>query len=67
VQINIRDDGQAVLIDITDDGYGGADANVTGGLRGLRDRVATVDGTLHIDSPAGEGTRIVATIPLETP
>ena len=35
------------------------------GLRGLRDRVAALDGALTVDSPTDRGTRIVAEIPLE--
>jgi signal transduction histidine kinase len=38
-------------------------ANGTG-LRGLADRVAALDGTLVLDSPAGRGTRLRAEIPL---
>ena len=34
------------------------------GCAGLRDRVAALDGTLHVDSPTDHGTRIVAEIPL---
>jgi signal transduction histidine kinase len=50
---------------VADDGVGGADATVGSGLRGLADRVAALEGSLHVDSPVGEGTRIVAVIPLE--
>jgi signal transduction histidine kinase len=34
------------------------------GLRGLADRIAALDGTLPLDSPPGEGTRLHAEIPL---
>lgn len=54
-------DGRLEL-EVEDDGVGGA--NPAGaGLRGLRDRVASVDGTLRVDSPTGRGTRIRAEIP----
>jgi signal transduction histidine kinase len=51
-------------IEIADDGGGGADPAAGSGLRGLADRVAALGGRLEILSPAGGGTRIVATIPL---
>jgi len=50
-------------IEIEDDGTGGA-AVGEGGLLGLRDRLATLDGRLAVDSPDGGGTRVTATIPL---
>jgi signal transduction histidine kinase len=56
-----RADGQ-VSIEVTDDGVGGADA-AGAGLRGLRDRVETLDGSLRVDSEAGHGTRVTAAIP----
>ena len=52
-----------VTIDVVDDGVGGADAAHGSGLRGLADRLAAVDGTLAVDSPAGGGTRLHAEIP----
>ena len=52
-----------VSIEVTDDGVGGADAGRGSGLRGLEDRLAALDGTLSLDSPAGEGTRLRAKIP----
>jgi signal transduction histidine kinase len=57
------EDGTAV-IEIRDDGAGGADASSGTGLRGLADRVGALDGTLRVDSPAGEGTVIRAVIPI---
>src|SRR3954464_1381837 len=50
-------------VEIRDDGVGGADAGRGSGLRGLADRVAALDGTLALDSPAGRGTRVRAEIP----
>jgi signal transduction histidine kinase len=58
-----RRDGAAV-IEISDDGVGGADISAGSGLRGLRDRVEALDGRLAIESPPGGGTRIRAEIPL---
>ena len=49
-----------VTIEVSDDGVGGADAGRGSGLRGLEDRLAALDGTLSLDSPAGRGTRLRA-------
>jgi signal transduction histidine kinase len=49
---------------VRDDGDGGADPSSGSGLRGLRDRIEALDGSLDIDSPPGVGTTIVAEIPL---
>jgi signal transduction histidine kinase len=57
-----RSDGR-VLVDVMDDGVGGADAARGSGLRGLADRVAALDGTLSLESPPGRGTRLHAEIP----
>ena len=54
-----------LAIEVADDGVGGADPPRGFGLRGLADRVEALGGTLRVDSPPGEGTRIEATIPLE--
>jgi PAS domain S-box-containing protein len=57
-------DGYA-LVEVADDGVGGADPTAGSGLRGLADRVGALDGRLEITSPEGEGTRIRAEIPVE--
>jgi signal transduction histidine kinase len=57
-------DGGRLVVTITDDGVGGADPAAGSGLRGLRDRVEALGGTLSVESPAGAGTRVVATLPL---
>jgi signal transduction histidine kinase len=59
-----RDHGSAV-VEIADDGVGGADATRGTGLRGLIDRVEALDGTFTVDSRAGEGTRITALLPCD--
>jgi signal transduction histidine kinase len=56
-------DGE-LLVEVTDDGVGGADATRGSGLRGLADRVAAVDGRLEIVSPPGGGTRLNVRIPI---
>lgn len=57
------EDGRASL-EVNDDGIGGADESRGSGIRGLRDRVAAVDGTLSVTSPPGGGTRLRCLIPL---
>jgi signal transduction histidine kinase len=55
-------DGNAI-VEVADDGVGGADAAGGTGLRGLADRVDALDGSLLVESPPGEGTLIRAVIP----
>ena len=57
-----RRNGLAV-IEIADDGVGGADETAGTGLQGLADRVAALDGTLRILSPPGAGTVVTAELP----
>jgi signal transduction histidine kinase len=56
------DDG-ALRIEVCDDGVGGARPDGSG-LLGLADRLAVLDGRLHIESPAEGGTVLAADIPL---
>jgi PAS domain S-box-containing protein len=53
-----------VVIDVADDGVGGADVGQGSGLRGLGDRVEALGGRLDVRSPTGEGTRVHAELPL---
>jgi signal transduction histidine kinase len=62
--VSARVEDDTAVIEIRDDGSGGADASSGSGLRGLADRVGALDGTLRVDSPAGAGTVIRASIPL---
>jgi signal transduction histidine kinase len=57
------EDGRAV-VEVADDGIGGADPQRGSGLRGLSDRVEALDGHLAIESEAGEGTIVRAEIPV---
>jgi signal transduction histidine kinase len=59
----IREDGRLV-VEVDDDGVGGADASKGSGLRGLADRVEALSGCLHVQSEPGRGTRVRAEIPL---
>jgi signal transduction histidine kinase len=54
----------AVVIEIADDGVGGADDALGSGLRGLADRVDALDGRLRVASPAGVGTTVTAELPV---
>ena len=55
--------GDALVVEVRDDGRGGADPVSGSGLRGLRDRVEAVGGRLETTSPVGGGTVIRATLP----
>jgi signal transduction histidine kinase len=56
-------DGELV-VEIADDGVGGAVEMAGTGLQGLRDRVEAVGGVFGVDSAPGRGTRVRAVIPL---
>jgi signal transduction histidine kinase len=55
-----------VVIEVVDDGVGGASRDAGSGLRGLTDRVEALGGTLELSSPIGLGTRVRAEIPCST-
>jgi signal transduction histidine kinase len=58
----VRTNGN-VVVEIVDDGIGGADTERGSGLRGLADRVEALDGRLRVWTPPGHGTRVRAEIP----
>ena len=62
----VVEDG-ALEIEVRDDGRGGADADAGSGLLGLRDRVEAGEGTLSISSAPGEGTTVLARLPIGAP
>jgi signal transduction histidine kinase len=64
VSVSARVPDGRLVIEVTDDGIGGADPARGSGLRGLADRVEALAGSLRTDSPAGAGTRLTAEIPL---
>ena len=65
VAVRIASVGNALHVEIEDDGVGGADPERGSGLRGLADRVAAVGGRFAVESPTGGGTRIRAELPCE--
>ena len=60
----VREDGEARL-EVVDEGRGGADERAGSGVRGLRDRVEALGGTLVVETGERGGTRIGARIPCE--
>jgi signal transduction histidine kinase len=52
-----------VVVEIVDNGVGGADTENGSGLRGLADRVEALGGRLRVWTPLGGGTRVQAEIP----
>ncbi|HEY4608829.1 MAG TPA: histidine kinase, partial [Ilumatobacteraceae bacterium] len=50
-------------VEVADDGSGGADVDAGTGLSGIADRIATVGGSLRIESPIGDGTRFALELP----
>jgi PAS domain S-box-containing protein len=62
--IGARRHGESLVVEIADDGIGGADPSGGSGLRGLADRVEALGGALEVESEPGSGTRIRAAIPL---
>jgi signal transduction histidine kinase len=56
--------GGELVVEVRDDGAGGATLDAGSGLRGLADRVGALDGTLELESEPGAGTLVRARIPL---
>jgi PAS domain S-box-containing protein len=65
VRVEISQLNGHALVEVSDDGVGGADPTRGSGLRGLADRLSALNGTLEVESPPGEGTCIRAEIPIE--
>ena len=63
VTIDVATTQDHVVVEVVDDGIGGADTERGSGLRGLADRVEALGGTLRVWSPRGGGTRVCAEIP----
>jgi signal transduction histidine kinase len=64
VVVRVTADDHAALVEIVDDGVGGADPAQGSGLRGLADRVEALGGALRLESPPDGGTRLAAELPL---
>jgi signal transduction histidine kinase len=58
--VSIAHSDGRLVVEVEDDGKGGADASRGSGLRGLADRVEVLDGSISLSSPEGEGTRLRA-------
>ncbi len=61
--VRLLQSGPTLDVEVRDDGPGGADVTAGSGLRGLRDRVEAVGGSLEVVSPAGGGTSVHAVLP----
>jgi signal transduction histidine kinase len=64
VEVRVGPVAGQLLVEVADDGRGGADAACGTGLVGLADRVEALGGRLEVDSPPGGGTRVSACLPL---
>jgi signal transduction histidine kinase len=63
-QIELRTTEDAVVVEIRDNGRGGADAAKGSGIRGLADRVEALGGRFELVSPANQGTAVRVELPL---
>ncbi|MEZ5143158.1 MAG: sensor histidine kinase [Acidimicrobiales bacterium] len=61
--VRIEQRADRLVVDVTDDGIGGADPALGTGLHGLADRAASVDGTFTVDSPVGGPTLVHVELP----
>ncbi len=66
-EVALSHTGDRLVIEVRDDGVGGADPAAGSGLAGIADRVAALDGKLALDSPPGGGTVLRAEIPCAAP
>jgi PAS domain S-box-containing protein len=63
--VRLANEADALVVEVRDDGIGGASASTGSGLSGLADRVGACDGSLSVTSPPGEGTLVRAVLPLQ--
>ncbi len=62
-QVRVTREGPRLVVEVADDGVGGAEPSGGSGLRGLADRVDALDGRLIVVSPPGAGTSVRAELP----
>jgi signal transduction histidine kinase len=67
VRIDLSLEETALKLRIDDDGVGGADPTRGSGLLGLKDRIESLGGTIHVVSPCGGGTSLVVEVPVPSP
>jgi signal transduction histidine kinase len=63
VSVSVGQENGSAIVEVADDGIGGADPAQGSGLRGLADRIEALGGRLAVESPRGQGTRLRAEIP----
>jgi len=63
--VKLANGGESLVVEVRDDGVGGAQPGTGSGLSGLADRVGACDGSLSVLSPPGEGTLVRAVLPLQ--
>jgi signal transduction histidine kinase len=61
--VDVTREGDELVVEVVDDGVGGADSERGTGLRGLADRVEALGGRLRVWTPSGGGTRVRAQMP----
>jgi signal transduction histidine kinase len=61
--VDVARESGTLIVEVADDGKGGADPATGSGLRGLADRVEALDGRLRVWSPPAGGTKLRAEIP----
>ncbi len=61
--VRLEREGDRLVVEVDDDGVGGASLDAGEGLRGLADRVEVVGGRFSVDSRIGDGTRVRAELP----
>jgi signal transduction histidine kinase len=61
--VTVTNGNGRLAVEVSDDGVGGADIALGTGLRGLSDRLATIEGRLDVESEPGRGTTLRASIP----
>jgi signal transduction histidine kinase len=64
ISIDLTGRTDVLVLRVTDDGVGGANQALGTGLAGLAQRVRTVDGEVHVVSPAGGPTQVAVTLPM---